>query len=257
MPAGSVTLLEANKYGKDTLKRGVIETLVSESPVLEYLPFTPIAGNALEVTVEGSLPAPAFRDVNETYTRSWGSDTKRYFGVSILGGEVFIDNYILRVKANVVSAKATQYGKFAKAMSRTFDKSFLDGTGTAKDFKGINALVDEGLGIWYDAGAGGATLTLDMLDIVFDLLRNQSTASFVLLNRTLRRKITGLARSTYTGVSLIDIGTDVFGRKVTEYNGVPLKISGDDIDGNALLGFDEYDTGGGGLAAYSGTQDTS
>ena len=27
-----------------------------------------------------------------------------------------------------------------KAMSRTFDKSFLDGTGTAKDFKGLNAL---------------------------------------------------------------------------------------------------------------------
>ena len=148
MPSGSVTLLEANKYGKDTLKRGVIETLVSESPVLEFLPFTPIAGNALEVSVEASLPSPEFRDVNETYNRSWGSDTKRYFGVSILGGEVFVDNYILRVKANVVNAKAHQYAKFAKAMSRTFDKSFIDGTGTAKDFKGINALIDEGLGIF-------------------------------------------------------------------------------------------------------------
>ena len=122
MPSGSVTLLEAAKYGDDQLKRGVVETLIQESPILEMLPQTAISGNALKVQVENSLPTPAFRDVNEAYTRSFGTDTERYFGTAILGGEVFVDNYLVRVRGNVVSAKARQYAKFAKAMSRTYDK---------------------------------------------------------------------------------------------------------------------------------------
>ena len=47
MPSGSVPLLEAAKYGDDQLKRGVVETLIQESPILEMLPQTAISGNAL------------------------------------------------------------------------------------------------------------------------------------------------------------------------------------------------------------------
>lgn len=236
MPAGDLTLLEGQAYGDNMVKKGVIETLVSESPVLEYLPFLPIAGNALEVSVEDTLPSPAYRNVNEGYTTSKGTDTKRFFGVSILGGEVFIDNFILKVQANKVGVKARQYAKFAKAMSRTFDKSFIDGTGTAKDFMGLNALIDSGLGQILDAN--DVTLKLDILDQAFDLMRT-SSPDVILMNRTERRRITGLARSTYSGISLIDIGNDSFGRKVTQYNGVPIRISGDDITGTALLAYDE------------------
>jgi len=235
MAAGSLSLLEAAKYGSTTLGRGVISTLIQESPILEMLPFTSISGNAIKVSVEDTLPAPAFRDVNETYTRSHGTDTERYFGCAILGGEVFIDNYIVRVQADQVSAKARQYSKFAKAMSRVFDKYFFDGTGTAKDFKGINALIDDGLGQSQSAGTNGAALTLDMLDQSFDALRSQSAPDALLMNRQMRRKINGLARSTYSGISLIDVGTDVFGRQVNTYNGVPIRIVGDDKDGNPIL----------------------
>jgi hypothetical protein len=241
--SGAWTLLEANKYSSDTLKRGVIETLTQESPILEMLPFTSIQGNAIEVTIEGTLPGVQFRDVNEGYTRDFGTDTKRMFGVSILGGEVFIDNYLLKVKADKVDAKAKQWAKFAKAMSRQFDKSFFDGTGTAKDFKGVNALIDEGLGLEKSVGAtaSGVELTLDAVDDAFDLFRNQASAQVILANRKLRSKFTKLARSTYTGYSLIDVGTDSFGRKVTEYNGRPIRVIGDDADGTELLGFDELD----------------
>ena len=239
MATGSLSLLEAAKYGSTTLGRGVVSTLIQESPILEMLPFTSITGNALKVSVEDTLPTPAFRDVNETYTRSHGTDTERFFGCSILGGEVFIDNYIVRVQADQISAKARQYSKFAKAMSRVFDKYFFDGTGTAKDFKGINSLISEGLGQTITAGANGATLTLDMLDQTFDSLRSQSSPDVLLMNRVNRRKINSLARSTYSGVSLIDVGTDSFGRQVNIYNGVPIRIVGDDKDGTAILGHDE------------------
>jgi len=237
MASGSLSLLEAAKYGSTTLGRGVVTTLIQESPIMEMLPFTSITGNALKVTVEDTLPAPAFRDVNESYTRSMGTDTERFFGCAILGGEVFIDNYIVRVQADQISAKARQYSKFSKAMSRTFDKSFFDGTGTSKDFKGINALITEGLGQTVEAGTNGAVLTLDMLDEGWDSLRGQSAPDALLMNRFLRRKINALARAG--NFSLIDVGTDVFGRQVNIYNGTPIRIIGDDIDGTAILAFDE------------------
>ena len=204
---------------------------------MEMLPFTSITGNALKVSVEDTLPDPAFRDVNESYTRSMGTDTERFFGCAILGGEVFIDNYIVRVQADQISAKARQYSKFAKAMSRTFDATFFDGTGTSKDFKGINALVDEGLGQKVSAGTNGAALTLAMLDEAWDSLRGQSAPDALLMNRTMRRKINSLAQGTY--YSLLDVGTDVFGRQVNMYNGTPIRIIGDDKSGNAILDFDE------------------
>ena len=239
MPTGSVTLLEAAKYGDDQLKRGVIETLIQESPILEMLPQTAISGNALKVQVENSLPTPAFRDVNESYTRSFGTDTERYFGTAILGGEVFVDNYLVRVRGNIVSAKARQYAKFAKAMSRTYDKYFFDGTGTAKDFKGINALITEGLGQTIAEATNGGPLTLDKMDEAHDLLRSQSSADVILMNRFIRRKLTTLGRNSSGYFSLLDVGDDRFGRQILQWNGIPVRIIGDDATGTAILAFDE------------------
>jgi hypothetical protein len=241
VPTGAWTLLEAAKYSSNLRKKGVITTLIQESPILEMLPFTDIHGNAVEIDVEATLPTVQFRNVNEGYDRSFGTDTKRMFGVAILGGEVFIDNFLLKTKANEINAKAKQWGKFAKAMSRQFDSSFFDGDGTAKDFKGVNQLISEGLGQSHPLASGGAALDLDHVDEAFDLFRSQASPDAILANRTVRRTFTSLARSTYSGYSLIDIGTDVFGRKVTEYNGVGIRIIGDDASGTAILGYDEDD----------------
>lgn len=241
VPSGAWTLLEASKYSTNLRKKGMIQTLIQESPLLEQLPFTDFAGNAIEIDVEATLPDVQFRAVNETYDRSYGTDTKRMFGVSILGGEVYIDNFLLKVKANQLDAKAKQWAKFAKSMSRTFDKSFFHGTGAAKDFKGINTLIDEGLGQSHQLASGGAALALDDLDQAFDLFRGQASPDAILGTRFIRRKVTNLARETYSGYSLIDIGTDVFGRKVTQYNDTPIRLIGDDKDGNAILDFNEDD----------------
>jgi hypothetical protein len=242
MPSGSVTLLEAAKCGTDVLKRGVVETIIQESPILARLPIMTIQGNALRHTVEESLPDLQFRNVNEGYTRVWATDTEHYWGTSILGGEVFVDNYLVRTRGNVTSVKARQYAKVAKSAALTFDKTFFDGTGTAKDFKGVNALIDEGFGQKWGAAAdaqNGGALTLDDLDYAHDLLRSQAYADVILLNRTVRRKITKLGRDNSQGYALIDVGTDQFGRQVTMWNGVPLAIVGDDKNGNLILDYDE------------------
>lgn len=242
MPSGAVTLLEAAKCGSDMLKKGVVETIIQESPILEQIPMVTIQGNALKHQEEVNLPSPEFRQVNATYSRSWGTDTEHFWGTAILGGEVFVDNYLVKVRGNVVDVKRRQYAKFAKAMARTYDKYFIDGTGTANDFKGVNALITEGFGQVTYAGNGatdGSALTLDDLDRSYDLVRGQFAVDAILANRTHRRKITKLAHTTNSGFSLIDVGTDSFGRQVTSWNDVPIRIIGDDKDAAAILGFDE------------------
>lgn len=238
MPSGNVPLLEAAKCGDNTLKRGVVEVLIQESPFLEQLPWMTIAGNAYEFQVEENLPTVAFRNVNEGYSKSWGTDTSHFYGVAILGGEVFVDNYLINVTGNVIDPKVRQYRKFAKAMAMTYDKYALDGTGTAKDFKGINALIDEGWGQKLINASGGGALDLDKMDEAHDLLRT-GTADAILANRTQRRKITKLARTSVSGTVLIDVGDDAFGRQVTQWNGIGIRILGDDQNGTALLGYDE------------------
>jgi hypothetical protein len=243
MASGSVTLLEAAKAGSDIKKRGMIETIIQESPEIELLSWTPIHGNAIKHTVEDTLPQVSFRRINETYTRSFGTDDEHFWGVAILGGELFIDNFLLKVTTDKGSEKAKQWTKFAKSNSMRFGYEFWNGTGANDGFKGVKQLIDEGFGQEQVHSATGAALTLDVIDEAEDLFRNQGKPDAWMLNRYLRRKITTLARTSISGTVLIDVGTDSLGRKVNMYDDVPLRITGDVMDGSgnvvAALDFNE------------------
>lgn len=237
MPSGSVTLLEASRHDDTMLANGVVEVIIQESPILRMLPQVTLTGEAYAARFEEELPDVAFRQVNANYTKTFGTHSVEYFGVAILGGEVFVDNFIVRTRP-ADQTKARQFRQVAKAAALTFDKYFFDGVGTADDFKGVNTLISEGFGQTMKNHATGATISLSKLDEAFDLMRTKD-ASAVLLNRTVRRQITAAGRDTSTGFALIDVGTDNFGRQVVSYNGTPLYIIGDDADGTQILAFDE------------------
>lgn len=237
MPTGNVPLLEAVKNSDDMKVRGVIQTLIQESPILEQISWIAFAGNALQRKIEATLPSVAFRQVNAGYTKSWGSDEENFWGVAILGGEVFVDNFLVDVVDTVESTKAKQFVKMAKASAMTYDDFAINGTGASNSFKGVKQLIDDLYAV-QKLSNGTATISLDKLDEAFDLLRMASPDA-VWLNRTVRRQITQKARTTVTGISLIDVGTDVFGRQVTMYNDTPLRIIGDKVDGTPILPFTE------------------
>lgn len=249
MPTGALSLVEATKASHDEHKLGVVETLIEESPMIEVLPWTPFAGNALQHDEEGTLPNVQFRRVNEGYTPSFGSDNSHFWGVAILGGEVKVDKFLINVTATKEDLEAKQWGKLAKANSMRFSYEAFHGTGSAasKGFKGINALIDEGFGQKYTFSATGATINtstnLNKLDEAIDLFRNQGMPDVMWLNRTCRRQITWAARSAYSGYALIDVGTSTFGKKVVMYDDIPMRIMGDGMDSSGnitpLLGFNE------------------
>ena len=238
MPSGAVSLIEATKAGDDMHKLGVVETLIQENPIIEMLPWLPFAGNALSHSEEGTLPDVQFRRVNEGYSSSYGSDNEHFWGVAILGGEIKVDRFLVDVVGTKEDIEAKQWTKLAKSNAMRFGHEFFNGTGSvaSKGFKGLKALIDEGFGQKFANSTTGAVVSLAKLDEALDLFKNQGTPDRALVNRTHRRQITNAARTTHTGISLIDVGTDVFGKKVMFYDDIPLTIMGDvrDSSGNTV-----------------------
>jgi hypothetical protein len=245
MPSGAVTLIEATKAGGDMKKQGVVETIIQENPIIEMLPWLPFAGNALKHEEEGTLPSVQFRRVNEGYSTSFGTDNEHYWGVAILGGEIKVDRFLVDVVGNEKDIEAKQWTKLAKANAMRFGYEFLDGTGSvaSKGFKGVKGLIDEGFGQKFANSTTGAVVSLAKMDEALDLFKNQGRPDRALVNRVHRRQITNAARTTHSGISLIDVGTDVFGKKVMFYDDIPFTILGSVMDGSGnivdSLRFDE------------------
>lgn len=235
-----LTLAEAAQHdGYTGLEAGVIKMFAMQSPILELLPFSKIEGDAITYRTEISLPSVSWRAVNQTYSESTGTinpTTERLF---ILGGEVKIDRFILATQGkgrNGIEIKAQQYAMKAQAAANAFDQAFFEGD----DLVDINSMV--GLrrrlvgGQVLLAGAGGATLTLSMLDQLIDKVPFGDKHLF--MNRGLRRKVTALIRAE-SGSTYIDTDQDKFGRQVMAYNGVPIHIIERQGDGSSILDFDE------------------
>jgi hypothetical protein len=235
-----MTMAEAAQHnGQSPLEQGVIKMFAMESPILELLPFRKIEGDSITYRTEGTLPGIAWRAVNQTYTESTGTlnpTTERLF---ILGGEVKLDNFIVHTQGkgrNGIDVKAQQYAMKVQAASNAFDQAFFEGD----DLVDVNSMVGLRRRLTGNqvilAGAGGAALTLSMLDQLLDKVPFGNVHLF--MNRTMRRKVTALIRAE-SGSTMISTTIDTFGRQIRTYNEVPIHVVERQGDGSSILDFDE------------------
>ena len=96
----ALTLVEAAKLTQDLLLRGVVETIVSESQVLAYLPFMDVTGNALTYNQEATLPTAAFMAVGDTWTEDTPTFAQKTAKLAILGGDADVDNFLQQTYSN-------------------------------------------------------------------------------------------------------------------------------------------------------------
>lgn len=66
----ALTLSEASKLSNDMLMRGVVETVIKDSPILQHMPFIEVMGNSLTYNQEKTLPGIDFYDVGDTWNES-------------------------------------------------------------------------------------------------------------------------------------------------------------------------------------------
>lgn len=135
----ALTLAESAKLSQDTLAKGVLETFVQTSPILDRIPFMEIAGNAYAYDEEATLPGVAFRSVNEAYAESTGTVNQKSEKLVILGGDADVDRFIQQTRSNVNDQRAEQTALKVKAISYKFQETFFTGDSSVdtKSFDGL------------------------------------------------------------------------------------------------------------------------
>lgn len=219
----ALTLVEASKLTQDMMVRGVIETIVSESMVLNYMPFADVVGNALTYNQENALPTAAFYAVGDTWTEDAPSFTQKTARLAIMGGDADVDNFLQRTYANPNDLAAAVVAAKAKAVGRKFSDTFFNGDVAVdtKSFDGLHKLIPAGQRLKANNNnANGGALTLDDMDAFIDLVKPGKPDALFLSKRS-RRKLKQLRRNAS---NIIEVEIDQFGRRVEYYDGIPLVV---------------------------------
>jgi len=232
----AVTLAQAALLSTNQLQRGVIETFVQESPVLDRLPLLEIEGNAYAYNVEATLPGVAFRSVNEAYVESTGTVNQRSESLVILGGDADVDRFIVRTRGNLNDQRAVQTAMKVKAASRKFSDTFINGD-VAVDAKGFDGLKKRLVGGQVlDAatnGVGPVTGGHDFFDALDALVGAVPGGADVLYaNAQIRARILSAGRRI-GGADIVR--EDLTGKRVVTWNGIPVLDPGASPAGTPVI----------------------
>jgi hypothetical protein len=234
----ALTLIEAAKLSQDDLQRGVLETFVQESPLLDRIPFLTIQGNAYAYNEEATLPGVEFRAVNGSYSESTGTVNPKSEKLVILGGDADVDRFIVQTRGNLNDQRAVQTRMKVKAASYKFQDHFINGD-TAVDANGFDGLKKRLTGSQVLAAAtngmgpvAGGHDFFDALDALIAQVPGINGGNGALYcNAKVIAKIKSSARrlggvemirdaltqkmvATYNGIALLDIGQTAAGADI-------------------------------------------
>jgi hypothetical protein len=215
-----LTLQDAARLSQDMLVRGVVETIIDESAVLRYLPFVQIVGNSLRYNQETTLGDVAFYGVGDTWTESTMTVTEKTAKLAILGGDADVDAFLQQTYSDPNDQRALVVAAKAKALAQSFSNTFFNGDSAvnALEFDGVKKLSAGARTM--NKGANGAVLELDHLDELLDMIRPGMPHALFMSKRS-RRKLSSLRRASG---SVLEVGTDAFGRRVLTYDGIPVEV---------------------------------
>ena len=241
----ALTLTEASKLSNDMLLRGVVETVIKDSPVLQQIPFIEVMGNSLTYNRENTLPSIDFYDVGDTWNESTPTFEQKTANLKIIGGDADVDNFLKATRSNVQDLEAAVIEMKAKALRHKFEEIFIygDSETSVKQFDGIRKLIDtEGeSGQVIAVSATGDTLTLDKLDELIDAVKG-GKPDMLLMSRRSRRKINSLVRASG---SMLATDRDSWGNFIQLWDGIPIGVNDWILDTHTVADSVETATTGG------------
>lgn len=238
----AITLAEAAKLSQSYLQKGVLETFVQSSSVLDRIPFMTIQGNAYAYNEEATLPGVAFRAVNGGYTESTGTVNQKSESLVITGGDADVDKFVVQTRGDVNDQRAVQTALKVKALSYQFQNTFFNGD------IGVDALAFDGLkkrltGAQVIAAAtnGAAILTntasihafFDKLDeLVASTPGLDGGNGALYANSAIIGKIKSAARQISADVF---VEKDINGKRQVVWQGIPILDAGSTAAGVSVL----------------------
>ncbi len=226
------TLSEFAKLANDEVSRGVIEEIITENELMGLLQFKGFEGNSFLYNRENTLGASATHAVGDTWADTEPTYTQKTTSLAIVGVQHPLDLFIRDTRGNINSQEAILLQQMAKSLARKIEQLVITGdSGTVStEFEGLTSLlIGEQRLLMMDDGTTPSTitgdeteLTLDRLDAMIDLVENGPPDALI-MNKTMRRKLTALSRASGSGVVMDSI--ELFGHQVRTYNGVPMVIN--------------------------------
>lgn len=243
----SLTLIEASKTMQNPLDQAVVEIYAKESAILGVLPFMGISGNAYKYNREDSLPGIGFRGVGESYTESTGVINPLTESLTIAGGEIDVDTFIVKTEGG--GRRAIETSMKLKALSLSWGAKFFKGDSVANpaEFDGLQKRLINNQLIAAGSTSGGDALSLQLLDKAIDQTYN---ATHLAMSKAMRRRFTQAVRNNAVG-GVIAQSVDGFGRQISTYNGLPILEVDLDNTGSLILDFTEANPGGGSAVGSS------
>ncbi|MFD8115454.1 major capsid protein [Streptomyces microflavus] len=239
----ALTLPEAAKLSTTDLQRGVIESFVQESSILDRLPLLTIEGNSYAYNEEATLPGVEFRSVNEGYSESTGTVNQKSESLVILGGDADVDKFIVKTRGNLNDQRAIQTRMKIKAAAYRFQDAFFNGD-VATEPKGFDGLRKRLTGAQViSAGTDGIPIVgdgvndshafFDKLDeLVASVPGLTSANGAIYANRKVISKIKSAARRV-GGYEMVNEA--LTGKWVPTYNGIALLDPGQTAAGADIL----------------------
>ena len=133
----AITLAEAAKLSNDILLKGIIETIIRDSPILAKMPFIQVVGNSLKYNREKTLPSAAWYTVGDTWAESTPTFEQVSTALTILGGDADVDNFLKATRSNVNDLEAAVIEAKVKAIRHEFEDKFVYGTGSNNQPTGL------------------------------------------------------------------------------------------------------------------------
>lgn len=243
-----ITLLEAAKINTgEVLRNTIIEHFARSSDLLRVMPFIDVQGGAYVYNLEGSLPGVAFRGVNEGYTASAGILNPQTERLRIGGGELKVDNAILKMHGNEVRSQHEL--RQVKAMSLTIGAKMINGDSTKdpREFDGLRTRIQGDQLLNAGNTDGGNALSVSALRDLIDAVDNPT---HLIMSKKMRNLLSAAASDTTIG-GYIAYDKDEFGRRIVMFDGLPIVVTDYDAEGKQIIDFNEVGAGGATATASS------
>ncbi len=233
---------DANVDGS-SLASLALAAMETEAPILKYVEFYSMTGNADKITSPATVAGGSSRGLNDDYTPVVTSVADVDLSLRIMGDKIQTDQALSRRGFTIQDERVRQLESFAKGLGRYFTDQMVNGTGDDSEITGLTALITGTQRIKY-GGNNGETVTLGNSDTAKSkqqkflealdnlILAITGGAQLVLMNSYWLARIKAIARE-YVSISTIE----AFGVKseILMYNNVPILNSGYAKDNSSLV----------------------
>jgi hypothetical protein len=220
-----ITLAEAAATTVNQVRKGIIETIIRDEPIMARIPFETVLGNAYQWHKEATpLAGAAFFSPNETRTESTPTWTQATAALTILAGDADVDNFLRKTRSNYANLKADTIMLKTKSVRFKFLDTFFYGSVAIdpKSFDGLVIQVPTAMYTWTGDGGGvnPAALSMKKLDTALDKIMGVRP-DVIVTTKAVRNMIKAYIRAQGN----VNTTMDEWGNQFVEYAGIPILTS--------------------------------